>query len=58
MRQGEYFMKKPCCSRLAAPVAAIIAGVFLILCVLLSFRFLMAILGIALIGWGLLQCKG
>ncbi|MGI5893642.1 MAG: hypothetical protein ACOX6P_03515 [Candidatus Merdivicinus sp.] len=51
-------MKKPCCSRLAAPVAAIIAGVFLILCVLLSFRFLMAILGIALIGWGLLQCKG
>lgn len=40
-----------------APAAAIVAGLILLLGVLLSFRFLAAMLGVVLIGWGICQCR-
>ena len=49
-------MKKPCFSRLNAPVAPVLAGIALLLGALLSFRFVLALLGVALIGWGLACC--
>ncbi len=39
-----------------APMAAIALGAVLLLGVLLSFRFVLAILAISLIGWGVYGC--
>ena len=55
---GGMRMKKPRVSRLNAPAAAVLAGIALLLGVLLSFRFVLAVLGFALIGWGIARCRG
>ena len=53
---GGMKMKKPCFSRLNAPVAAVLAGIALLLGALPSSRFVLALLGVVLIGWGLACC--
>ena len=49
-------MRKPWNILLRPPVAAITAGAALLLGVLLSFRFVLAMAAIALIGWGVYCC--
>lgn len=49
-------MKKPWYTSLRPPVAAIAVGAVLLLGVLLSFRFVLAMVAVALIGWGVYCC--
>ena len=49
---------KPCkYAKFFPSAAAVIAGVILLLGVVLSFRCLLAIVGIGLIAWGILVCR-
>ena len=54
MEAGD--MKKPWYASLTPPVAAIAIGAVILLGVLLSFRFALAMTAIALIGWGVYRC--
>lgn len=46
-------MKRPLFTRRQLPCIAIFAGIVLLLCAMLSFRFVCGILAIALLAWGL-----
>ena len=50
-------MKKPWYTNQIVPMAALITGIVLLLGVLLSFRFVLAIAAIGLIGWGIWRCR-
>lgn len=44
-------------NKFPAPAAAVIVGVILLLGVVFSFRFLLAMAGIGLIAWGVTRCR-
>lgn len=50
-------MKKPMPILQAAPLAAVIAGIILLLSVFFSVRLLLACAGAGLIYWGITRCK-
>ena len=55
--QEAIAVKKPWYTNQIVPMAALITGIVLLLGVLLSFRFVLAIAAIGLIGWGIWRCR-